>query len=197
MINKRNRYKKLIQQVEYECPQFQILKELGRGQHGVAYELEDGNVVKFTIDKRELSVCNAILGTFNRCICNIFQISELSKTIDEYSYKYIIQERLYDNNERLSTNQAIKDFRHAWFWLYSANQVQVLNEGSLWDIYKRDDTTTIQCARGLLEQYIMNINNDEYQYNILTDEEIGQRLSSSLMYGHENEASNGVNVGRL
>ena len=45
MINKRNRYKKLIQQFEYECPQFQILKELGRGRHGVAYELVDGNVI--------------------------------------------------------------------------------------------------------------------------------------------------------
>lgn len=182
MISKEERYRRLIQLFEYENPALRIKKELGRGQHGVAFELEDGNVIKFTIDKRELRVCEAILGTTNRHICNIFQIGKLSRTIDDYSYTWIVQERLYENKILMPTSQAVTDFRHAWFWLYSTNQNHRLHEGSLWDIYNRKDVPVIHCARRLLEQYIMNINNDEYQYNILTDEEIGQRLSSSLMF---------------
>lgn len=49
MISKEERYRRLIQLFEYENPAFRIKKELGRGQHGVAFELEDGNVIKFTI----------------------------------------------------------------------------------------------------------------------------------------------------
>lgn len=81
MISKEERYIRLIQLFEYENPAFRINNELGRGQHGVAFELEDGNVIKFTIDKRELRVCEAILGTINRHICNIFQIGKLSNVL--------------------------------------------------------------------------------------------------------------------
>lgn len=181
MISKEERYRRLIQLFEYENPSFRIKKELGRGQHGVAYELEDGNVIKFTIDTRELKVCERILGKTNRHVCNIFQIGDLSKAIDDYFYKWVILEHLYENKELLRTNQAVKDFKHVWFSIYSTNEIHTFNEDSLWDIYNRKDATKIECARRLLKQYIMNIHNDEYQYK-LTNKEIEQRFYSSLMF---------------
>lgn len=182
MGNKEDRDNRIIQQFEYENPQFQVLKKLGQGQHGIAYELEDGNAVKFTIDKREIRVCNSILGLTNNNICNVYEMGELYDASDERLYKWIIQERLFDN-ANFTVHQSVNDFRHTWFGLYSPDKFSGLNEGSLWEIYNKDNKQAIQHAKGLLTRYIQNINLEEEQrYPRLTRRAIDERLSNSLMF---------------
>ena len=81
-----NRYLSLIKHFKREKGQFQIIKELGKGNFGVAFELNNGNVVKFTTDKQEIKTCKKLVGHINKYLCNIYEIRKTPLIINNYEY---------------------------------------------------------------------------------------------------------------
>ena len=74
---------------------YKLKKQLGAGSNGVAYELEDGTVLKITMDIKEARAAAKLVGKKNKYIVNFYR----SFTFEKYgNLCFIHQEKLRSAN---------------------------------------------------------------------------------------------------
>ncbi len=91
-------------------------KLLGKGNHGEAYLLDDGTVLKLTNDWREYDVATCIKGHQNRHIIDIYDCWE---TTDEEDRPFAIKEELLQMEtptiESGLKEQFLHQFKQCWY----------------------------------------------------------------------------------
>lgn len=102
-------------------PQIKVLNRLGEGNKGEAYLLENGRVLKITIDKEEYSTAMILKKRQLKHIVNIYDGWSFECEYDEeYSDNLfaIIEEYIDVSSKKEVIVKFVSIFRHAWFCIY-------------------------------------------------------------------------------
>ena len=150
---------------------------LGTGNHGIAFALPDEKVLKLTSDSQEIAVCKALQGNHCKYLCDIETMGDFYSVREERMYSWIIMERLYKSPEQAWVDQALRDFRHAWFTLFPDNpKTNYLTWSDLWSIYKNKEIAKINRCIMLGKDYILHMNENEDSFIKLSDQQIYTRI---------------------
>ena len=102
-------------------PQIKVLNRSGEGNKGEAYLLENGRVLKITIDKEEYSTAMILKKRQLKHIVNIYDGWSFECEYDEeYSDNLfaIIEEYIDVSSKKEVIVKFVSIFRHAWFCIY-------------------------------------------------------------------------------
>lgn len=101
--------------------EIKVLRHLGGGNKGEAYLLEDGKVLKVTIDKEEFSTAMTLKGRELKHIVDIYDGWNFECVYEEdYSdnLSAIIEEFLDTTSKKEITQKFVALFKRAWFSIY-------------------------------------------------------------------------------
>lgn len=155
-------------------PQIKVQNRLGGGNMGEAYLLENGKVLKITIDKEEYSTAMFLKNKELKNIVNIYDGWRFECTYDEeYSDNLfaIIEEYIDASSKRDLIVKFVSIFKHAWFCIYFS------------DVEYKQSATFDD-----LDEYMRNPNkypeaiNFTKQYILSEGEKLNKRLEFESVY---------------
>lgn len=115
-----NEKKRLSESLRFH-PEIKVLRCLGGGNKGEAYLLDDGKVLKITIDKEEFSTAMILKNRRLKHIINFYDGWSFDcKYDEEYSDNLfaIIEEYVDTTLKKDTITKFISAFKHAWFSIY-------------------------------------------------------------------------------
>jgi hypothetical protein len=121
MSNRITNEKKRLSEALRLHPEIKVLKYLGGGNKGEAYLLEDGKVLKITIDKEEYSTAMILRNRRLSHIINFYEGWSFDCNYDEeYSDNLfaIIEEYVDTTWKKDIAIKFVSAFKHAWFSIY-------------------------------------------------------------------------------
>ena len=120
MKNKILQEKRLSEVIKL-FPQIKILHCLGSGNKGEAYLMEDGSVMKITIDKEEYYTARTIKGRRLKHVIDIYECYKFECIYDDGDLDnlFCIKEELLDTTSKKEiTQKFVALFKRAWFSIY-------------------------------------------------------------------------------
>ena len=120
MANKITTEETYISNVLKLHPEIRISERLGKGNNGIAYLLENGNVLKITHDHEEYATATILKNKQLRHIINIYDCWCLKYDNEAHSNTlFAIIEEYIDTNSRIDIiRKFVSVFKHAWFSIY-------------------------------------------------------------------------------
>lgn len=116
--------------------EIKVLRHLGGGNKGEAYLLEDGKVLKITIDREEFSTAMILMNQKLEHIIDIYDGWEFECIYDDDDSDHlsaIIEEFLDTTSKKEIIVKFVSAFKHAWFSIYFS-EIQKLSMATFDDL---------------------------------------------------------------
>lgn len=126
-MDRISREKKRLSEALKPYPQINVLDRLGGGNMGEAYLLENGKVLKITIDKEEYSTAMVLINKKLNHIINIYDGWRFECMYDEeYSdiLFAIVEEYIDASSKKDVIIKFVSIFKRAWFSIYFSESEQ-------------------------------------------------------------------------
>lgn len=173
-MDRISREKKRLSEALKPYAQIKVLNRLGGGNKGEAYLLENGKVLKITIDREEYSTAMVLKNKKLKHIINIYDGWRFECIYDEeYSDNLfaIIEEYIDASSKKDVIIKFVSIFKHAWFSIYFSD-VEYRQNATFDDLDK--------CMRNP-EKYVEAINFTK-QYILNEGEKLNQRVEFESIY---------------
>lgn len=150
--------KRLVNALKF-MPEIKIVKRLGAGNRGEAYLLENGKVLKITIDKDEFFTAMILKNLKSKHIIDIYDGWDFECVYDNENFDNlyaIVEEFLDTSSKKEIVVKFVSSFKHVWFSIYFSD-IELKRYASFDDLdeYMRHPS---KCPTAIefTKQYIVN-----------------------------------------
>lgn len=146
---------------------------LGKGNHGEAWLLDDGTVLKLTNDWREYSVAACIKGRMNCYLVDVYDCWEIPNKDDTMLFA-IKEERLWMETaiiDKELKKDFVRLFKHSWYVLNEREGVSM--DFRYWEVvmdaYTQSNTNLIERMKEVFREQTEHLPQSATLYQMLAD----------------------------